>query len=137
MHSLKVKASLLYHHHAIRYLFVGGTTFILDLSLLILLHGYIHMNLAIATTIAYWVAVVYNFTLNRSWTFSAAEDNSLRKHLPPYVLLLGFNYLFTVLFVGFFSRYIHYELAKVIAVPIQMVWTYPLYKKIFVSESRA
>ena len=128
---LRVLSIKLYNHHFVRYVFVGGTTFIIDLGLLVLLHGFLHVNLAIATSIAYWVAIAYNFTMNRWWAFSASENNSLRKHLPPYLVLLGFNYLFTVLFVGYFSRVMPYELAKVIAVPTQMIWTYPLFKKIF------
>jgi putative flippase GtrA len=128
---IKALSSDLYNHRFIRYVFVGGTTFVLDISLLVLLHSFLHINLAIATSLAYWIAIIYNFILNRWWAFSASENSSLRKHLPPYLVLLGFNYLFTVLFVGFVSRVIAYELAKVIAVPIQMIWTYPLYKRIF------
>jgi putative flippase GtrA len=131
---VKTISVVIYNHRFARYVFVGGTTFILDLSLLIGLHGILHVDLAIATSAAYWIAIAYNFTLNRWWSFSASENNSLRKHLPPYLLLLGFNYIFTVLFVGFFSREMPYELAKAIAVPIQMVWTYPLFKKIFGSS---
>lgn len=127
----KTLTVVIYNHRFARYVFVGGTTFILDLGLLIILHSGLHINLAVATSVAYWVAIIYNFILNRWWAFSASENDRLRKHLPPYLLLLGFNYLFTVLFVGFFSRYMHYEIAKAIAVPIQMTWTYPLYKKIF------
>ena len=52
----------LYNHHFVRYVFVGGTTFIIDLGLLVLLHGFLHVNLAIATSIAYWVAIAYNFS---------------------------------------------------------------------------
>lgn len=120
-----------YNNHVLRYLFVGGTTVIIDTGLLIVFHGLLHINLAIATSMSYWIAVCYNFTLNRRWTFSANENRSLRKHLPPYLILLGFNYAFTVLFVEFFSRIVPYEVAKIISIPIQMTWTYPLYKRIF------
>jgi putative flippase GtrA len=131
MQKIKQAALSLYYHHGIRYLFVGGTTFIIDLGLLIILHGFIHINLAVATSASYWLAICYNFILNRWWTFSASENSSLKKHLPPYLLLLGFNYMFTVLFVVFVSRILPYEVAKIIALPIQMSWTYPLFKKIF------
>jgi putative flippase GtrA len=132
---LKSLTVQLYKHHFIRYLFVGGTTFILDFTLLVLLHGFMHVNLAVATSIAYWTAVAYNFSLNRWWTFSASENSTLREHLMPYGILLGFNYLFTVLFVGLASRAMPYELAKIIAVPIQMVWTYPAFRRIFTPAS--
>src|SRR5581483_3076562 len=92
-------ARYLYRHHFVRYLFVGGTTFIIDFGLLFLMHGKWGVRLAMATTVAYWVSIVYNFSLNRYWTFSQRDIRDLHRHLSSYMLLLGFNYLFTVIFV--------------------------------------
>ncbi len=127
----------LYRHNVIRYLCVGGTTVIIDVSLLRILHGTLHVHLALATAIAYWTALVYNFTLNRFWTFSAAETSNLLHHLMPYGALLGFNFLFTEAFVNIFGHHIMSPyLAKIISIPIQMTWTYPVYKKIFTPNVR-
>ena len=127
-------AGFLYRHSFVRYVFVGGSTFIIDLGLLVVLHEHLNLPLAVATTISYWTAIAYNFTLNRSWTFSATDKKNLSKHLIFYLALLGFNYLFTVIFVSVASHHINYALAKVIAVAIQIPWTYYLYKtKVFVS----
>ncbi len=120
----------LYRHHFIRYLLVGGTTFVLDFSLLVLLHGILNINLVVATSIAYWTSIVYNFTLNRNWTFSAAEKKSLHRHAILYAILLGLNYLFTVVFVSVVSHYFNYGVAKILAVIIQASWTFPIYKYI-------
>lgn len=125
-----------YEHHFVRYLVVGGSTFVIDFGLLFLLHGKAHIRLAIATSISYWVSIAYNFLLNRSWTFSARDKSDLRKHLSSYLVLLGFNYLFTVIFISVASHHINYLLAKALAVPIQMIWTYFVYKNyIFVSNA--
>lgn len=98
------------------------------------MHGHFDINLQIATTLSYWTAITYNFTLNRQWTFSAADKANLSKHIMLYLLLLGFNYLFTLVFVSIGSYYINFALAKVLAVGIQISWTYYIYKtKIFVS----
>ena len=125
----------LYHHHFIRYLFVGGTTFIIDLGTLYILHGKLNMPIAAATSISYWLSVVYNFCLNRWWTFSASENSSLSHHLLAYGVILGVNYLFTVLFVSIMSHHINYAVAKTLAVAIQVTWTYPVYKNfIFITK---
>jgi putative flippase GtrA len=125
----------LYKHHFIRYLFVGGTTFMIDFALLYLLHSKAHIELAIATSSGYWISIVYNFFLNRTWTFSAVEKTNLRKNLSTYLVLLGCNYIFTVVFISILSHSINYLLAKVLAVAIQMTWTYYIYKNyVFVKK---
>lgn len=118
----------LYQHNLVRYLVVGGSTFAIDLGLLVLLHGAEGVWLPLATAIAYCIAIIYNFCLNRWWTFSASENKSVREHIIPYSILLGFNFLFTVLFVSLLSHFINYAVAKVLAVAIQTTWTYFCYK---------
>ncbi len=118
----------LYNHHFVRYLFVGGSTFVIDFGLLFALHGKAHVNLAIATSLAYWISIAYNFSLNRHWTFSQRDKSDLRRHLSTYLVLLGFNYLFTVIFIDLVSHHINYLAAKAIAVLISMSWTYFVYK---------
>ncbi len=130
MQRLSSLAKFVYRHHFIRYLFVGGSTFIIDFGTLVMLHGVLDVHLAVATTIAYWLSITYNFTLNRSWTFSSSEQESLHRHAVMYGVLLGFNYLFTLIFVGLASRYMHFGLAKTLAVIIQVSWTYQIYKKV-------
>jgi putative flippase GtrA len=117
-----------YRHHLVRYLFVGGTTFAIDLGLLVLMHGKFGVWLPLATGISYCVSIVYNFCLNRWWTFSAAETKSLGQHMGPYAILLVFNLLFTVISVSLLSHAVNYAVAKVIAVVIQTTWTYFCYK---------
>jgi putative flippase GtrA len=125
---LRAATLFLYRHHFVRYLAVGGTTFVIDVGLLFLLHGKAKVNVAIAASISYWVSIAYNFILNRYWTFDAREKESLRRHIVIYGLLLILNYTFVVIVVSLASR--HYIVAKIIAVLIQMIWTYPVYKKV-------
>jgi putative flippase GtrA len=107
---------------------VGGSTFAIDLFLLLILHDHLGVGVALATTISYWIAIVYNFILNRYWTFSLSEKSNLHKHLGAYLCLLAFNYLFTVIFVSLVSNYTQVGVAKVLAVAIQITWTYKIYK---------
>jgi len=129
-------AEFLYQHSFVRYVFVGGSTFVIDFVLLVLLHGHLDINLQIATTVSYWTAIAYNFTLNRQWTFSASDKVNFSKHITLYLILLGFNYLFTLAFVSIVSNYINYALSKILAVIPQISWTYYIYKvHIFNKES--
>jgi putative flippase GtrA len=135
MARLKHFTLYLYHHHFVRYLLVGGSTFLIDFGLLYLLHGHFNLNLGASTSVAYWVSIAYNFTLNRYWTFDAREKESLARHISSYFILLIFNYLFTVTFVSILGEHYNYIAVKALAVGIQMIWTYPVYKKfIFVSS---
>ena len=126
----------LYKHNLVRYLLVGGSTFAIDILLLFLLHGKLHIKIAISTSISYWFSIAYNFSLNKFWTFSASNKKKLHENLIPYFLLLGFNYLFTVIFVSLASHHINYLIAKVIAVLIQTCWTYTTYKHIVFADSK-
>lgn len=134
----KIKNILLYlyGHPFVRYVFVGGTTFVLDFTILYLLHAKFGLGLALSTSVAYWLSILYNFLLNRRWTFSATEKSELSKHIVLYGILLGFNYLFTVLFVSVVSNFVYFGLAKVLSVGIQISWTYLIYKKYIFVKSK-
>lgn len=136
MDNVKALTLTLYRHHFVRYLFVGGTTFIIDFCILFTLHGISKFNLAASTSVAYWISIIYNFLLNRYWTFDAREKESLKRHITTYLMLLIVNYLFTVTFVSIVGTHINYVIAKALAVILQMVWTYPVYKRyIFVENT--
>jgi putative flippase GtrA len=135
MKKIRETTMFLYRHHFVRYLVVGGSTFVLDFGTLVLLHGKLGFGIAASTSVAYWLSIIYNFILNRYWTFDAREKESLQRHITTYFMLLIVNYFFAVTFVSFMSDHINYIYAKAIAVIIQMIWTYPVYKKlIFVNN---
>ena len=132
---MRQKASSLYtyffQHSFMRYLFIGGSTFAIDFGLLVTVHDALGINLLIAASISYWTSILFNFTMNRLWTFGNTSANNLHKHLALYLVLLGFNYLFTIGFIGFGTHMgMNYMLAKILAVIIQVPWTYIAYKKV-------
>lgn len=129
MEKAKYISKKLYEHSFVRYVAIGGTTFAIDFMLLVGLHGMLNLNLFIATTVAYWTSIAFNFLANRFWTFGATETH-IMKHLTAYLILLAVNYLFTVLFLTVATHLgMHYTVAKILAVLIQISWTYVAYKK--------
>lgn len=122
----------LFRHQFMRYLFIGGSTFIIDFGLLVVLHDLLNLNLLLSASISYWMSVSFNFTMNRLWTFNKTSKDSIEHHLLFYGLLLAFNYMFTVSFIWATTNLgVHYTFAKILAVGIQIPWTYYIYKKIF------
>jgi putative flippase GtrA len=130
MHNLEQRAKTIYFHSFFRYVFVGGTTFLLDIFILFFLHDIVTMSLLVAASFSYWLSIAYNFCLNRSWAFNAKEENDVSRHLALYIVLLGCNYVLSLLIIWLLSQQMHYLVAKVIAVGLQIMWTYPLYKNV-------
>ncbi len=137
MSRLKTFTIYLYRHHFVRYLLVGGSTFAIDFGILVLLHGALDLNLAASTSVAYWVSILYNFVLNRYWTFDAGEKESLTRHISAYFILLIFNYFFVVVFVTFAGLVVNFIIAKALAVLIQMLWTFPIYNRIIFAKKES
>jgi putative flippase GtrA len=130
MEIVKEISKQLYRHPFVRYLCIGGTTFALDFFILVFLHGTLDINLLVAATISYWSSIAFNFIANRFWTFGATETH-IAKHAVAYGILLGCNYLFTLAFIASATHIgIHYTIAKIVSVIIQMSWTYIAYKKV-------
>jgi putative flippase GtrA len=113
----------------VRYIVVGGLTFAIDFSLLVILHITFGINLLVAATISYWSSIAFNFLINRAWTFSITET-SVGKHVVFYLTLLAVNYTFSILFIAMGTRLgVNFAIAKIIATGFQTIWTYIAYKK--------
>lgn len=78
----------------VRYLAIGGTSFVVDAGLLVLLHDVLGAPVWLAGTVGYWVGVVVNFTLNR-WSMGGRQG-SVRAQGIRYGVLLAANYLVTM-----------------------------------------
>jgi putative flippase GtrA len=85
------------------------------------------VELWIATPVAFLVSLVFNFVLQRVFTFKA--ENSRRSSALKYGLLVVFNTVATDVIVNAFDQFgVGYELGKVFATAVTMVWNYFIYK---------
>jgi putative flippase GtrA len=134
---MKRYAKKLYGSSALRYIAVGGATVALDIVGLWFLHGLVGVNVLTSATISYWLAIVFNFSMNRNWTFETDPVKKTFRQAAQYLLLLGCNYIFTIVFINFSTNYgLHFLAAKATAVIIQVSWTYFAYKKIIFSSGQ-
>ncbi len=113
-----------------RYVFVGASTVAIDYFVLVILRRGFSGGLVYSISAAYWTSIVYNFTLNRYWSFEAAKG-MIPKQLFFYGCLLLFNYLVTLGVVwGLESLGLSEYIAKLFALALTITWTYVFYKKI-------
>ncbi|WP_186315806.1 GtrA family protein [Catellatospora sichuanensis] len=119
-----------FRHSAVRYLTVGGLSYVTDAGGLWLLHGVLSVPLGLAATLAFLGAFVVNFGLNRSMVFpSAGQGNPFSAQLVRYVLLVIANYLLTlVLVLGLTGIGMNYLAAKTFAVVVIAVGNYFAYR---------
>lgn len=122
--------------YLVKFLVVGGASFAIDLGLLALLHEVGGVDLWVATPIAFLASLVFNFLVQRKFTFrsSGRADVSLLK----YGVLVVFNVIATDVVVNVVDGAGYpYALGKVIATVATTIWNFLLYKHwIFKSPSR-
>lgn len=111
----------------VRYLTVGGLSFAVDAGLLVALREGADAPLLVAATVAFWVALVVNFTLNRLWAFGGHQ--AVTVSFAKYLTLVGVNYAATlgVLALGT-ALGVNYVLVKAFATGMTVLWNFVAYR---------
>ncbi|HVE64509.1 MAG TPA: GtrA family protein [Mycobacteriales bacterium] len=110
-----------------RYLLVGGLSFGVDAGLLVALREGAHAPLLLAASVAFWSALVFNFTLNRLWSFGGRED--VKISFAKYLTLVAGNYLGTLGILSVGTRVgFNYVLVKAGAAGTAVCWNYLAYR---------
>lgn len=125
--SFPAAARRLWGHSAVRYLFVGGFCFIVDVGLLWVAHELLHVPLAIATPVSFLASFAVTYTLQRVVAF--ASDSRVVPSVARYTALVAFNTLATTGIVWIVDQTgAGWLLGKVVAVVVTTVWNYFAYR---------
>jgi Predicted membrane protein len=113
----------------VRYILVGGSTAFFELTLFTFFRKAVHVDLALSNVIAVVLATLFNFILNRGWSFK--KTSNLVRSMVLYIILFCLNMAFSTnaitLMVGWKIPDI---LAKLITMCMIMMWNFTLYRKI-------
>lgn len=124
-------------HSGVRYLAIGGSSFVLDFGLIFVLHDLIGWPVWLATGIAFLTTFVYNYSVQRAFAFSSevAHGGALVK----YTLLVAVNTVVTVVIVSLFnSTIVGWAGGKVVATILTTAGNYFAYRFwIFPSRPRS
>ena len=107
-----------------KYIVVGGTSAIIDFSLYVLFTDVFNIYYILAATFSFIVAALYNFTLNRKWTFKS--NGKKRKQLPVFFTITVSGLLINngIIFILVEYIYLWDILAKLIATAIVTMWNF-------------
>jgi putative flippase GtrA len=124
-------------HSFVRYVIVGVLSLGVDYGGLLFGYHVLHMHLAVATTISFFIGLICNFLLTKFWTFKHA-NHSAKHSIGQAVLvamLVCFNLLVTNVVITQFNKiHIGPEISKLVTTAMVTLWNYVLYKKVIFKQ---
>ncbi len=127
------KKSLL--QQLVRFGVVGGSAFVIDYGVMILLTEAVGINYLISSGISFAVSVIYNYILSICWVFNVSKGRSKKQDFAVFMVLsiigLGLNQLIMWLTVDKIG--IFYMVAKIGATAVVMVYNF-ITRKLFLEK---
>ena len=122
----------------IRYLFVGGISFVVDYAILFLLKEYCAVNYLIAAAFAFCGGVVANFVFTKLLVFKTVLQNKVRERAI-FFLICAAGLIYTELIMYCLTDLlgIHYLLSKIVATIIVFFWNFFAKKLILYKTQKA
>lgn len=118
---------------AFRYILSGGTSAVVDLILLYILHSVVGLHYLVASILAFSVAFCVSFILQKFWTFKNHSTEGIHGQAAIYLgsslFSLGFNTLLMYLFVD--KLHLQVLLSQIFAGAIVACFTFFISRRIF------
>lgn len=71
----------------IKFLIAGGSALAIDFAIYFILTRYVHIPYLAGRAVSLAVAMIWNFSLNRNWTFQA-RTGKVRRQLPRFLFVM-------------------------------------------------
>ena len=112
----------------LRYVVVGFSGFLIDISTLYVLSKIYNINPTISVVFNQMIVLTYNFTLNRLWTFGGG--GTPQKQLVRYLTLMFCNYFLSVILMYIFNEIVGIDeiLVRIGSIALMVLWNFALYK---------
>lgn len=125
-------------HTGVRYLITGGASYGIELSVLLLLSGILHLGPVLSVGISFWVGLVISFILQKFLAFNnkTVKPKHLIRQSLQYGALVLVNYLFTLWFVSTFEPIVGLVIARTVALIITTIWNYFIYKYVLFGNKK-
>jgi len=109
-----------------RYIFVGGTAFVVDFFFLYFFSDFCGIHYLISGILSFIISVLVNYIMSTKWVFN--QDNIENKELEfnLFLLISAIGLVFTEILLWLFTDIfgLHYLLSKIIAAIIVMFWNF-------------
>ena len=120
-----------------RYLLVGGLSYLIEMGCLVGLRNGLGLGATLSVAISFWIGFVVAYILQKFIAFQNHDRSKqvIAKQLVGYSLLVGWNYIFTLVVVGVFEQYASVFLLRTIIIIITTLWNYAIYRLLFKNNS--
>ena len=124
-------------HTLVRYILIGGTSFVIEIGVLYLLIHYMTLPAVAAVAVSFWIGLIVSFVCQKYLAFQDNNTSKKRflKQSVTYGLLIAINYFFTILFVSLCDDILGVYVARTAALIITTGWNYIIYAKIIFKKT--
>jgi putative flippase GtrA len=114
----------------VRYVVVGGSTYILEL-MVIVVAARLGASPLVAVAVSFWIGLLLSFTLQKLVTFgdNRTHHRVLLPQIATFTLLVLFNFGFTLLVTKALQHVLPTVVIRTLAIGITTMWNFYLYKR--------
>lgn len=115
-------------HQFVKYFVVGVSGVVIDLFTLMMFKEWFGMVATLAVVVNQAIMIIYNFTLNKYWSF--ANKEMPHRQVVRYLILFAINYVFSVVVMYLFSDKMgfDYRIVRLSTIALMVGWNFFLYK---------
>lgn len=119
----------LMRHRTYRYLLIGGSVYVLEMVTIIIAQG-LGADAILSVGVSFGIGIVASFMLQKFVTFgdNRTQHKVLATQIIAFVLLVLFNFAFTLFMTGILAATIPATIARTLILGITTVWNFYLYK---------
>ena len=113
----------------LRYVVVGGTTYVVELAVIVLAQ-HLGASAVRAVAISFWFGLVVSFTLQKLVTFGDKRTHHkvVLPQIATFSLLVLFNFGFTIEVTRLLQHVLPVVAIRTLAIGVTTLWNYYLYK---------
>jgi len=124
-------------HTLARYVFIGGVSYVIEIGFLLFIVNIFNVNGPTGVAISFWVGLVSSFLLQKFVTFNdkGKSGSILLKQSVVYIVLVGVNYSFTIIFVAMVEPITSLIISRTLALLITTGWNFIIYSKVIFKKN--
>ncbi len=116
-----------------RFIFVGGTAFLVDFFIYFSLVNFLNVNYLISAAIAFFISVIVNYYLSTSWVFNQSQIENRAIEFNLFLAISFVGLIFTEILLYIFTDLwsVNYLLSKILASIIVLFWNFSARRVMF------